>query len=66
LDQKQMIVFLDLYVEEPVLGSDSRFLCEAGVSFGRPAVGPVADDELPPLARRRPDLGRLHGPGKRR
>jgi hypothetical protein len=54
-----MTAFLDLYVEEPVLGSDSRFLREAGVSFGRPTVGPVADDELPALARRRPDLGRL-------
>lgn len=53
-----MTVLLDLYVEEPVLGSDSRFVREAGVLFGRPTVGPVADDELPVLARRRPDLGR--------
>jgi hypothetical protein len=37
---------LDLYVEKPVLGQDSRFLREAGVSFGRPWVAPVPDDEL--------------------
>jgi len=54
-----MTAFLDLYTEEPVLGSDSRFFREAGVAFGRPTVGPVADDELPALARRRPDLARL-------
>lgn len=53
-----MTALLDLYVEEPVLGRDSRFVREAGVLFGRPMVGPVADDELPVLARRRPDLGR--------
>ena len=54
----QTFALLDLYVEEPVLGSDSRFVREAGVLFGKPTVAPVADDELPALARRRPDLGR--------
>jgi hypothetical protein len=38
---------LELYVEEPVLGQDSRFLRETSVSFGRPRVAPVPDDELP-------------------
>lgn len=38
---------LDLYVEEPVLGQDSRFLRETRLSFGRPWVAPVPDDELP-------------------
>jgi hypothetical protein len=38
---------LDLYVEEQVLGQDSRFLREAGVSFGQPWVTPISDDELP-------------------
>jgi hypothetical protein len=50
---------LDLYVEEQVLGQDSRFLRETGVSFGRPQVAPVPDDELTVLAQRRPDLHRL-------
>lgn len=52
-----MIASLDLYAEEPVLrGADSRFVREAGIAFGRPTVGPVADDELPVLAQRRSDL----------
>ena len=38
---------IDLYVEKPVLGQDSRFLREASVSFGQPRVAPVPDDELP-------------------
>jgi hypothetical protein len=37
---------LDLYVEDQFLGKDSRFLRETGVSFGRPRVSPVPDDEL--------------------
>lgn len=53
-----MIASLDLYVEEPVLGHETRFVREAGISFGMPKVGPVADNELPALDRRRPDLGR--------
>jgi hypothetical protein len=54
-----MTVCLDLYAEEPVTrGSHGRLLREAGVSFGRPTVGPVADDELPSFAQRRPDLGK--------
>ncbi|WP_131738717.1 hypothetical protein [Actinomadura roseirufa] len=51
---------LDLYVEEPVLGRDSRFVREAGVEFGRPTVHPVAAAELTELARRRPDLRQWH------
>ena len=47
---------LDLFVEEPVLGSDSRFFREAGVAFGHPTVGPIGDDELPEPVTRRPDL----------
>ena len=47
---------LDLYVEKPVLGQDSRFLREAGVSFGRPRVAPVPDDELPVADQRWIDL----------
>jgi len=39
-------VVLDLYVEGPVLGRDSRFVRETGVSFGRPRVSRVGDDEL--------------------
>jgi hypothetical protein len=59
VDSEHTIALLDLYAEEPVLrGGDSRFVREAGVKFGRPTVGPVADDELPALAQRRPDLGR--------
>lgn len=51
---------LDLYVEEPVLGQDTRFLRETRVSFGRPRVAPVPDDELPvPGYGRRPDLDRI-------
>jgi hypothetical protein len=53
-----MTTILDLYAEEPVLrGGNSRFVREAGVTFGRPTVGPVPDDELPAVAQRRPDLG---------
>jgi hypothetical protein len=47
---------LDLYVEEPVLGQDSRFLRETSVSFGRPRVVEVPDDELKREDGRRPDL----------
>jgi hypothetical protein len=50
---------LDLYIEDPVLSPDSRFLRETGVSFGQPRVAPVADDELPLLDQKRPDLARL-------
>jgi hypothetical protein len=51
---------LDLYVEEPILGQDSRFLRETGVSFGQPRVAPVPDDELPSLGQqRRLDLPRM-------
>lgn len=38
---------LDLYAEQPTLGRDSRFLRETSVSFGRPRVAAVPDDELP-------------------
>jgi hypothetical protein len=51
-----MIASLDLYVETKVLGQDSRFTREAGISFGRPRFGPVADAELSLLDQRRPDL----------
>ncbi|AWK12260.1 hypothetical protein DDQ41_28845 [Streptomyces spongiicola] len=51
---------LDLFVEEPVLGNDSRFLREARVAFGHPTVASVGDDELPESARRRPDLRNRH------
>jgi len=51
---------LDLYVEEPVLGQDSRFLRETSVSFGQPRVAPVPDDELPSQGdQRRLDLPRM-------
>lgn len=50
------VAVLDLFVEEPVLGNDSRFFREAGVAFGHPTVGPVGDDELPEPVKRRPDL----------
>jgi hypothetical protein len=50
---------LDLYIEDPVLGPDSRFLRETGVSFGQPRVAPVADDELPPPDQKRLGLARL-------
>jgi len=54
-----MTVCLDLYAEEPAArGTQGRLVREAGVLFGRPTVGPVADDELPGFAQRRPDLGR--------
>ena len=52
-------VVLDLYSRELVLGDDSRFLREASISFGQPTVGQMADSDLPVLAQRRPDLGRL-------
>lgn len=52
----EMIATLDLYVETKVLGQDSRFTREAGISFGRPRFGPVADTELSLLDQRRPDL----------
>jgi hypothetical protein len=52
-----MIGSVDLYAEEPVLrGNDSRFVRAAGISFGRPTIGPVADNELPAADQRRPDL----------
>jgi hypothetical protein len=49
---------LDLYVEEKVLGSESRFFREAGVRFGRLAVGKVADNDLPLPIRHRADRGK--------
>lgn len=55
LGRVPMVATLDLYVQEPVLGADSRFVREAGVSFGRPTIVPVGDNELPALTRRRPD-----------
>lgn len=58
MDPSEMVACLDLYVEEPVLGSDTRFVREAGISFGRLTMGPLADDELPALTRRRLDLGK--------
>jgi hypothetical protein len=51
-----MTSVLDLYVTEPVLGNDSRLVREAGISFGRPIVGPLGDNELPEYDQRRPDL----------
>ena len=53
------VAVLDLYVEEPVLGQDTRFLRETGIAFGRPWVAPVPDDELDETTQRRPDLSRL-------
>jgi hypothetical protein len=50
-------VTLDLFVEEPVLGHDSRFLRGAGVRFGRATVSRVADTELPVPVQRRVDRG---------
>jgi hypothetical protein len=50
---------LDLFVQEPILGQDSRFLRETGVSFGRPRVSPVAEDDLPPTEWLRPNLRQL-------
>jgi hypothetical protein len=47
---------LDLYVRDQVLGEDSRFLRETGVSFGRPRVSPVPDDELSEEELRQPGL----------
>jgi hypothetical protein len=52
------MIVLDLYSLEPVLGSESRFVRQAGVEFGRPRIGPVGDDELSALDQRRPDLTR--------
>jgi hypothetical protein len=45
---------LDLYVENPVLGPDTRFVRETGVSFGRPRVSPVPEDELTEEESRQP------------
>lgn len=56
MDKQPTTAFLDLYVEEPVLGSPSRFVREAGVEFGKATVEAVPDDELPALAQRRLDL----------
>ncbi|HEY1915539.1 MAG TPA: hypothetical protein VGH27_08185 [Streptosporangiaceae bacterium] len=48
---------VDLYAEEQVLrGPESRFVRAAGITFGRPTVGPVPDTELPAADQRRPDL----------
>jgi hypothetical protein len=58
LTEDQTSRVLDLYVEEKVLGADSRFFREAGVRFGRLTVGPVADDDLPPTVQRRADRGK--------
>ena len=54
-----MTASLDLYVEVQVLGQDKRFVREAGVSFGRPTIRPVADTELSAHDQRRPDLTKL-------
>lgn len=58
MTEDQTSAVLDLYVEEKVLGTDSRFLREAGVRFGRLTVGPVADDDLPLSVQRRADRGK--------
>jgi hypothetical protein len=65
MEKKQPAAVLDLYVEEPVLGSNghvlggsSRFVREARVEFGKLTVAAVPDDRLPELARRRLDLPR--------
>jgi hypothetical protein len=50
---------LDLYVEDRVLGQDSRFLRETGVSFGRPRVSPLPGDELTEEELRRLGLAEL-------
>jgi hypothetical protein len=48
LTEQQPTAVLDLYSEEPVLGSDdSRFVREARVFFGRPTVAQAADDTVP-------------------
>jgi hypothetical protein len=60
LTEQQPVVTLDLYAEEPVLGSnETRFVREAGISFGRPTMAQVADDSLPVHLRRRLDSDRL-------
>jgi hypothetical protein len=52
-----MATTIDLYAKEPVVrGASSRFVRAAGISFGRPTVGPVPDAELPLADQRRPDL----------
>lgn len=50
---------VDLYVREPELGQDGRFLRETGISFGRAWVASVPDDELPLFDQRRRDLDRI-------
>lgn len=46
---------LELFVEERVLGNNSRFFREASVRFGRPTIARVADAELPEPIQRRID-----------
>jgi hypothetical protein len=53
-----MTAVLDLYVAEPVLGNDRRFVREAKISFGRPIIGQVGDNELAEPDQRRLDLTR--------
>ncbi len=59
MSEPDPVTVLDLFVEEPVLGNDSRFFREAGVAFGRATVGPIGDEELSEPTRRRLDLPRL-------
>jgi hypothetical protein len=54
------VVTLDLYAEEPVLGSnETRFVREARISFGRPTIAQVAEDSLPVHLQHRLDSDRL-------
>jgi hypothetical protein len=60
LTEQQPVVTLDLYAEEPILGiTESRFVREARISFGRPTMTQVADDGLPGHLRCRLDSDRL-------
>lgn len=60
MTEQQPVVTLDLYAEEPVLGSnETRFVREARISFGRPTIAQVAEDSLPVHLQRRLDSGRL-------
>jgi hypothetical protein len=60
LTEQQPVVTLDLYAEEPVLGSnETRFVREARISFGRPTIAQVAEDSLPVHLQRRLDSDRL-------
>ena len=55
-----MTTILDLYAEEPVLrGGSGRFVREAGVTFGRPTVGPVRLGDLDEAVRHATEAYRI-------